>query len=273
MPREYTVFRTEKNNGVFWVVMSNEKKRNSMGSEFWRELSDVFLEADGEDTQAVVLAADGKTFCAGIDLMGLSVEIPSLMSGEPGGRPKQEFFDVIQKFQAICSAPEICRKPVIAAIHGHCIGGGLDLAAACDIRLASKDAVFSLREAAVAMVADLGSLQRLPPIIGEGFTRELALSACDIDAERALSMHLVNAVYEDRESCWRAAQELGEKIGENSPLAVETTKDVLNRSRGRTVDEGLVYAALKQTHLVPNPDLYEAVGAFAEKRKPDYGKK
>ena len=272
MPREYEVFRTEKRGRVFWVLMDNPKKRNAMGVSFWRELPEVFAEvSDDPDTRAVVLAGEGKSFCAGMDLMGMAAELPMLVSGEPGGRPKQKFIEIIRKYQAICSAPERCRKPVIAAIHGHCVGGGLDLAAACDIRLAAKDAVFSLREAAVAMVADLGSLQRLAAIVGEGMVRELAFTAADIDAERALSIHLANAVYEDRDGLWRAAQEMGEKIGENAPLAVENTKEVLNWGRGRTIEEGLEYVALRQVSLLPNPDFFEAIAAFGEKRKAEFG--
>lgn len=267
----YEAFRTEKKGRVFWVVMDNPEKRNAMGADFWRELPAVFEEAseDGE-TRAVVLAAEGKSFCAGIDLMGLSAELPALMTGDGGGRAKQEFIETVRRFQAMCSAPETCCKPVIAAIHGHCIGGGLDLAAACDIRMASRDALFSLREARVAMISDLGSLQRLATIIGEGFVRELALTTDDVDADRALSMHLVNRIHADRDAVWEAAQEMGERIADNSPQAVQATKEVLNWGRGRTVPEGLEYAAQRQTYLVPNPELFEAIAAFAERRKPEF---
>ncbi len=272
MSSEYEVFRTEKQDRVFWVVMNNPSKRNAMGASFWKELPEVFAEASADgDTRAVVLAAEGKSFCAGIDFIALGSELPMLMSGEPGGRPKQQFVEVIRRFQALGAAPERCRKPVIAAIHGHCIGGGLDLVAACDIRLASRDAILSLREAAMAMIADLGSLQRLATIVGEGMVRELALTAGDVSAERALSMGLVSSVYDDRDALWEAAQAMGEAIAGNSPIAVETTKEVLNWGRGKTVEEGLEYAAVRQAHMVPNPDLMEAMAAFATRRKPDFG--
>jgi len=267
----YEVFRLEKRSKVFWVVMTNASKRNAMGKAFWRELSLVFQEADKDpDTRAVVLAAEGKSFCAGMDLMTFAGELPMLANGAAGGRPKQEFLDIIRQYQKITSAPEFCRKPVIAAIQGHCIGGGLDLAAACDLRLACQDATFSLREARMAMIADLGSLQRVASIVGEGIARELAFTASDMDAERALSMHLVNAVYPDLESLWSAAQEMGEKIADNSPIAVETTKETMNFGRGRTIEEGLEYSALRQIALLPNPDLMEAITAFAERRKPNF---
>jgi len=264
----FQVFRTEKKGMVSWVVMDNPDKRNAMGVEFWKEMPAVFEEAcNDDDTRAVVLAAEGKTFCSGIDLMGLSTELPALMSGDPGGRAKEEFIDTIRRFQEAGNAPERCRKPVIAAIQGHCIGAGLDLAAACDIRLAAHDAVFSLREARVAMIADLGSLQRLTHVIGEGFVREMAYTTDDVDAERALSMRLINNSYRDREELWEAAQAMGERIAENSPLAVQATKEVLNRSRGRTVEEGMEFAAQRQTYLVPNSELFEAIAANAGKKQ------
>ncbi|MBW2454009.1 MAG: crotonase/enoyl-CoA hydratase family protein [Deltaproteobacteria bacterium] len=271
MATTYEVFRTEKKDRVFWVVMNNPTKRNAMGAPFWKELPEVFAEAGADDhTRAVVLAAEGKSFCAGLDFMALGSELPMLISGEPGGRPKQQFVEVIRRFQRIGAEPESCRKPVIAAIHGHCIGGGLDLAAACDIRLASRDALLSLREVAMAMVADLGSLQRLVTIVGEGVVRELAFTAADVTAERALALGLVSSLHDDRDALWQAAQAMGETIADNSPIAVETTKEVLNWGRGKTVEEGLEYAAVRQAHMVPNPDLMEAMAAFASRRKADF---
>ncbi len=271
MTKTYEVFRTEKKGPVFWVVMNNPTKRNAMGESFWKELPEVFAEAGAdESTRAVVLAAEGTSFCAGLDLMAMGSELPMLMSGEPGGRPKQQFVEVVRRFQKVCAAPESCRKPVIAAIHGHCIGGGLDLAATCDIRLATRDALLSLREVAVAMVSDLGSLQRLATIVGGGVVRELAFTAADVTAERALSLGLVSSVHDDREALWQAAQAMGEVIADNSPIAVETTKEVLNWGRGKTVEEGLEYVAVRQAHMIPNPDLVEAMTAFATRRKPDY---
>ncbi len=271
MTTDYKVFRTEKKNGVFWIVMSNPKKRNAMGKDFWRELPLVFEEADKDQgTRAVVLAADGDVFSAGMDLMGMAMEVPELMSGEAGGRVKQKFLETIHRFQEFTSAPETCRKPVIAAIHGYCVGGGLDLIAACDIRLAAEDAKFNLKEAAVAMVADLGSLQRIAKIIGEGLVREMAFTAADIGVERAVRMHLINETYDTREALWEAAQQMGERIAGNSPAAIEITKEVLNWGRGRTVEEGLEYVAVRQIGLLPNPDLFEAVAAFGERRPPKF---
>jgi len=274
MPEKYRAFRTEKSGRIFWIFLNNPEKRNAMGMDFWNEISQVFAEADADsESRAIVLAAEGKAFCAGLDLMALTMELPMLMGGEPGGKSKKQFLEVIRRYQQKTNMPENCRKPVIAAVHGNCIGGGLDLIAACDIRLAAEDASFSLREAAVAMIADLGSLQRLPHIIGEGWTRQMAYTAENVSAGKALEIGLVNAVYPDREALLKATAELAERIADNSPLAVETSKEVLNWGRGRTIADGLEYAAHKQVQLLPNPDLMEAVGAFMERRKPEFGKK
>jgi enoyl-CoA hydratase len=165
---------------------------------------------------------------------------------------------------------QTCRKPVIAAVRGWCIGGGLDLIAACDIRLCSADARFSLREAKMAIVADIGSLQRLPPIIGEGYTRELAYTGKDIDAQRALRIGLVNEVHDSADELLAAARALAGEIAANAPLAVQGSKRVLNETQGKTVEEGLRYVALWNAAYLHTNDLSEAMRAFIEKRPPQF---
>ncbi len=172
----------------------------------------------------------------------------------------------IRRLQASVTSVADCPLPVIAAIHGYCIGGGVDLAAACDIRLASADALFSVREAKVAIVADLGSLQRLPAIIGQGHLAELAFTGKDITAERALAMGLVNQVSSDADAVLHDARALATEIAANSPLAVQGTKAVLRASQGRTVEEGLEYTATWNAGFLASDDLVEAMTAFMEKR-------
>jgi len=176
----------------------------------------------------------------------------------------------IRRLQAAITSVADCPKPVVAAVHGYCIGGGVDLISACDVRLASADAVFSVREAKVAIVADLGSLQRLPRIIGAGHVAELALSGKDIDAERALRIGLVNDVLPDAEAVQAAAVELATEIAANSPLAVQGTKAVLAANDGRTVAEGLDYVATWNAGMLASDDLTEAMTAFIEKRPPRF---
>ena len=163
-----------------------------------------------------------------------------------------------------------CPKPVLAAIHGYCIGGGVDLASACDIRLASADAVFSVRETKVAIVADLGSLQRLPHIIGKGHVAELAYTGKDITAARAKEIGLVNEVFDDAEAVVSAARAMAAEIAANSPLAVEGTKAVLTAGEGRSVAEGLDYVAAWNAGFLQSDDLVEAMAAFMAKRPPEF---
>ena len=174
------------------------------------------------------------------------------------------------RLQASVTAVAECPKPVIAAIHGYCIGGGVDLAAACDIRLASADAVFSVRETKVAIVADLGSLQRLPRIIGKGHVAELAYTGKDITAARAREIGLVNDVSADADAVLAAARALAAEIAANSPLAVQGTKAVLAACEDRSVADGLDYVATWNAGFLASDDLVEAMTAFMEKRPPTF---
>jgi enoyl-CoA hydratase len=194
---------------------------------------------------------------------------PTLAAGDAAA-DRAKLLDTIQTMQAAVTRVQTCRKPVIAAVRGWCIGGGLDLIAACDIRLCSADARFSLREARIAIVADIGSLQRLPHIIGEGNTRELAFTAKDIDAQRALRIGLVNEVFDGAEALEDAARAMAREIAANAPLAVQGAKRVLNESQGKPIAEGLTYVALWNAAYVHTSDLTEAISAFIEKRPPRF---
>jgi enoyl-CoA hydratase len=163
-----------------------------------------------------------------------------------------------------------CQKPVIAAVHGYCLGGGIDLISACDIRLAAANAVFSVRETRMAMVADVGTLQRLPGIIGKGHVAELVFTGDDIGAERAREIALVNHVFPDQETTLATARAMAGRIAANSPLAVTGTKRVLAYCDGKSVDDGLTYVATWNAAFVTSEDLAEAMASFVEKRRPVY---
>ena len=248
---------------------------NAMGPEFWTDLP-LAVDALCADpaVRCIVLAAQGKHFSVGLDLKAMA---GSLMgTGGGGGTTSQASRNAslnrnIRSMQASVTAVEACRVPVIAAIHGWCIGGGVDLIAACDIRVCSDDAKFSVREAKVAIVADIGSLQRLPRIIGAGHVAELALTGKDIDADRAATIGLVNHVAEGGASGALAmARAIADEIAANSPLAVEGTKAVLAANDGRTVAEGLDFVADWNTLYINSNDLVEAMTSFMEKRPGNY---
>jgi enoyl-CoA hydratase len=172
--------------------------------------------------------------------------------------------------QKACDRVAECRKPVIAAIGGWCIGGGLDLASACDIRLCSSDARFSLREVKVAMVADIGSLQRLPHIIGEAHTREMAFTGKNIDASRALRIGLVSEVYDTQAALVEAARSLAREIADNPPLVVQGIKQVMNCRIDKTIADGLRYVATWNSAFLQSEDLADALSAFRERRDPRF---
>ena len=207
-------------------------------------------------------------FSYGLDLGAMVGELP--VAGEQLAAERTRFLDTILRMQGAVTSVAACRKPVIAAISGWCIGGGLDLIAACDIRLCSAEARFSLRETKMAIVADIGSLQRLPHIIGEGNTRELALTGKDIDAERAQRMGLVNEVYESPEALLAGARAMAGEIAANAPLVVQGTKRVLNERIARDVEDGLRFVAVWNAAFLQSLDLQEAIAAFFERRPPRF---
>jgi len=177
------------------------------------------------------------------------------------------FYDSILRMQDANTCFAELKIPVIAAVHGYCLGGGIDLITACDIRLCSSDTVFSVREAKIAIVADLGTLQRLPKIVSAGHVAELAYSAKDFDAAYAERIGLVNRVAgANAEAVLAAAYELANEIAANSPLAVQGTKAVLNANDGRTIDEGLKFVANWNALYINSNDLKEAFTAFIERR-------
>jgi enoyl-CoA hydratase len=268
---ELVAFAVDRSGPVAEVRLLGPSKGNAMGPDFWRELPIVFeaLDADPE-VRAIVLTGSGAHFSYGLDLPAMMGSWAPLLGEASLAGPRTEFLREIRKLQDAVTAVADCRTPVVAAVSGWCIGGGVDVVAAADIRLASADAKFSVREAKVAIVADLGSLQRLAGIIGEGHLRELALTGKDIDAARAERIGLVNDVYPDQEAAVTAAHELAGEIAANPPLVVQGVKDVLSLNSGHRVSEGLRYVSTWNAAFLPSKDLGEAVQAFLEHRKPNF---
>ncbi len=224
--------------------------------------------------RVIVLAGRGKAFCAGIDLMdhapGLAGGGSLSGRGESVVGKRLALLEDIRRYQHTVSSLADTNKPVIAAVHGACIGAGMDLITACDIRLAAAEAKFSVRETRIAMVADVGTLQRLPRVIGDGPARELIFTGCDIDAARALAIGLVNDVLPDVGTLHERAQALAQEIAANSPLAVQGSKQVLGASRRREVAAELDYVALWNAAFLHSDDLGEAMNAFIQRRKPEF---
>jgi enoyl-CoA hydratase len=255
---------TSDDGFVAEVALIGPGKGNACGPDFWREIPLVFRALDEDPTvRAVLVRGEGKNFTYGLDLAAMA---PTL--GGAGGQAAERtgFLDTIERMQAAMDAVESCRKPVIAAAQGWCIGAGVDLISACDIRVASADAKFSVREVKVAIVADMGSLHRLPAIIGEGMTRRLAMTGEDVDALSALAMGLVSEVHESPEELLTGARALTAQVAANPPLVVQGVKRVMNHSRDVPRREGLAYVAAWNAAFLASADLGEAFAAFVERR-------
>ena len=257
-------FKVETHNHIAWLTLNRPEKRNAMGSAFFDELGAFMEDFDrNPDIRAVVIRAEGKSFSAGTDL-----EEAAALINQTSADGREKMRKSILALQAGFTKIESCRKPVIAAVHSHCIGGAMDMICACDMRLATKDAVFSIRETRMGIVADLGTLQRLPQIIGQGWLRELALTGRDFTASEALLMGLITRICDDRKSLYKEAKSLADQIAACPPLTVQGTKEVINYSRDNSIDAGLQYVAQKNSAALPSEDLFEAVTAFMEKREP-----
>lgn len=258
----------ERIDHLAYVWLDREKKRNAMGTAFWNDLPAVFEEIrqDGQ-VRAVILGAKGSDFTIGIDLFEMGAIFMRASQGIPG---RQYLLDEIGRLQAAISSVEQCAVPVIAVVHGWCIGGGVDLITACDMRIGVSDAKVSVRETKIAIVADIGTLQRLQKVVPRGHAAEMVYTGKDVSAERALEIGLFNYVEDSVEAAMQRAKTIADEIAENSPVAVHGAKAVMRYSADRTIDEGLEYVALWNTAFLQSKDLSEAMQAFMEKRKPKF---
>jgi enoyl-CoA hydratase/carnithine racemase len=259
--------RTE--GGVAHVELARPDKFNAMDGEMFAAIGDTFraLGRDGA-VRAILLSGQGRHFTAGLDLQYASSQFPA--TADPG-RAAEARLRHIEWLQDSFSALEAARAPVIAAIHGGCIGAGVDLAAACDLRVMSQGAYFQVAEVDVAITADLGTLQRLGYLIPQGVLRELAFTGRKMGTEEAARYGLVNRLEADREAAISAGLDLARTIAAKSPLAVAGAKKSLNHSRGRTVEAGLRDVAMWNAATLVSADLTEAIKARLGKAEPSFG--
>ncbi len=268
---EHTALVTYERIGhVGFVTLNRAEKRNALNLAVWNALDEAVGSAESDaEARVVILRGNGKSFCAGLDLSPDN-EIISTITGATGARQKSEFFKLVKRAQEIYTRLEYLTRPTIAAIHGHCLGAGLELVLCCDIRLCSKDTAFALPEATLAMITDVGGLQRLPRVVGPGHAREIAYRGHRFDAEKALRINLVNDVYDDKETLDRKALEMAEEISGNPPLAVQGTKEVFLFQEQMGLNESLDYNAARSAMIVPSEDLGEAVSAYLQRRKGEF---
>jgi enoyl-CoA hydratase len=214
----------------------------------------------------VILRGEGKSFCAGLDLTPEN-ELFSVVNGPQGAAQKIMFLREVKKVQAIHTRLDKLIKPTIAAIHSHCLGAGLEMVLCCDIRLCSKDTLFSFPEARLGFITDVGGLQRLPKVVGPGHAREIAFRAMRFDSGRAEKIGLVNDVCEDKATLDTKALEMAQEIAGNPPLAVQGAKEVFLFNEEASLEEALDYNAARSSMIVPSEDLMEAISSYMQKRQ------
>lgn len=260
------------NGSVVRVTLLGPGKGNAMGPAFWGETPKLFraLDAD-ESVRAVVVTGSGPHFSYGLDLAAFATGAGSTLAEDGGlARARTRFLDEIRAMQSALDAVAACRKPVAAAVSGWCIGGGIDLLAACDVRYASAEATFSIREVRMAIVADMGSLARLPGILSEGHLRELAFSGKDIDTTKAARIGLLNDVLPTQDEALAAAHAFADEVAANPPLVVQGIKEVLDVNRAERVAAAQRYVTVWNAAFLPSHDLTEALTAFSQRRSPHY---
>jgi enoyl-CoA hydratase len=261
------MFDLKIENYIGYINFNRPEKANAINKEGWGNLKEVFEQLDLNDTIRVIILHGGesKHFCAGIDLellMSISQETIKCQ-----GRKNEKLRRTILELQAPINAIENCSKPVIAAIHGGCIGGGVDIVAACDMRYCTEDSFFTIKEIDMGMVADLGTLQRLPKIIGEGKMRELAYTGRKMDGKEAEKIGLVNDSLSTKEALMAHVTKIATDIASKAPLAIRGTKHILLYTRDHSVADGLNYMATWNAGMLVSNDLMEAFASKMQNRE------
>ena len=269
----YTCFDVEVRDHIARLTMKRPERANSMIAEFWTELPGIIDDISaGTDARVIVLGAQGRHFCSGMDLsMFDSAEGPdNTAQGTHGSRRRAQFRTTVLRAQRTFSGLEESRLPVIAAIQGACVGGGIDMISACDLRYATSDAFFVIQEIHIGMTADVGTLQRMPKLVPEGVVRELAYTGRRMGAEEALGRGFVNAVYDDHASMMEAVDEIAVQIAAKSPMAIWGTKQTMNYSRDHSVADGLEYIATWNAAMFDTDDMGEAFRSQLDKRDAEF---
>ncbi|KQQ55794.1 enoyl-CoA hydratase [Pseudomonas sp. Leaf127] len=264
---DYQAFIVQLHEQVAHVQINRPDKLNAMNAAFWHEIRAIFQWIDEHDgIRAVVISGAGKHFSSGIDLALLGAVASEL--GPDAGRNARLLRRKIEQMQASFTAVAQCRKPVLAAVQGYCLGAGVDLIAACDMRYAAVDAQFAIREIDMGMAADVGTLQRLPRIIGDGLLRELAYTGRSVHAQEAVQVGLVNRVYDDHAQLLDGVLAIARQIAQKSPIAIEGSKRMIDYMRDHRIDDGLEHVAIWNASMLQSADLKLAMMASMSKQKP-----
>lgn len=268
--KDYTTLNISMDGHVAHVMFNRPDKANAMNRQSWVDLREAFEELDATpEVRVVVLGGMGKHFCSGIDVSML-MEIGQQSQKGCEGRKRESLRLLVKDLQAPVNAIEACRKPVIAAVQKGCIGAGVDIISACDMRYSTDDAFFTVKEIDMGMVADLGTLQRLPKIIPDGIAREMAYTGRKVGGKEAEGFGLVNRSFGSQEEMMEAVNEVAQTIAAKSPLSTRGTKEMLNYSRDHSVADGLNYIATWNAAMIMSDDIMKAMQAQMMKTKPEF---
>jgi len=266
---QFNCFKLDVNNHIANLVLSRPDELNTMSRDFWVELDEVLEVINrNADIRVVVMSSTGKHFCAGMDLSAFSNGVDNIPDNKKPDHARigEAVYRVAKELQSYISSLEKIRVPVIAAIHGGCIGGAVDMVTACDIRLASDDAFFCIQEINIGMAADVGTLQRLPKIIPDSKMREMAYTGRRMYADEAKNAGLVSDTFKSYEELFDAANKLASEIASKSPVAIYGLKAVMNYSRDHNIEDSLEYNALWSGAMLSQKDMTEQMTANMEKR-------
>ncbi len=257
-------------NHIAHLVLNRPEALNSMNADFWKEFPaaiDTIQRA--AEARVIVLSSTGKHFCAGMDLAVFTDADLLPAKGEPA-RMAENLRRLVLQLQDCFNILETARIPVLAAIHGGCIGGAVDMICACDSRYCTQDAYFTIKETQLGMTADLGTLQRMPHLMPHGLVRELAYTGRNMEAAEAKDCGFVNKVYPTQEAMLAGVMDIAAQIAQQSPMAVAGCKEMLNYSRDHSVADSLKYMATWQSGMFRPQDMMLCFQAKASKTTPNF---
>lgn len=255
---------------VGFITLNRPEKLNAMSLSLWDSLSRAISDAEEDsESRVVVLRGEGRSFCAGLDLSPEN-DLIHMVTATPSAKQKTDFYNVVKRIQSYHTRMERLSQPSIAFLHGHCLGAGLELALCCDFRICSAETLFGLPEATLAIITDVGGLQRLPRVVGQGHAREIAFRGHRFDAQHALIINLVNHVYPDQETMNVEGIKMALEIAANPPLAVQGAKDVFLYNQEVSIDRALEFNAARSSMIMPSEDIFEAFSAYMQKKKGNF---
>ncbi len=274
----YQCFEVSIDRKIAHIVLSRPEKRNSMIAEFWDELPEIVREIDaGAKARVIVISSQGPHFTSGLDVSAFGDgSVTGATNGDPGAQKRAQvqrgarFYDTVTRMQRSFSALEQCRVPVLAAIQGGCIGGGVDLTTACDLRYATADAFFTIFETNIGMTADVGTFPRIVKLIPEGIARELAYTGRRMQAAEAQAVGLVNRIYPDQATMLEGVMGIASEIAAKAPLAIYGCKRMIQYSRDHSTEDALDYIGIWNASMLQRDEIVEAMTANAQKRPGEF---